>query len=339
LRQAERPLVYAGGGVIWSGASGALIRLSEALGAPVATTCNGKGTLPGDHPLALGYINFGADPYRELWQRADAVLAVGTDFDEIATGGYALPAPQQLVQIDVDAAQVGRNLPVAVGLVGDAATVLDQLASALDQTGPMTGSAWLNEAMALPRRLRELAAGQEGLRLVDAMTMALGRKGISTGDAACVGIWQLWHQRVYEPHTFLFPLGFGTLGFGLPAALGAQVARPGRRVICLCGDGGFLFTGQELATAVQHGLNVVTIVVNDKAFGAIRRLQEELYEGRNIAADLVNPNFVQFAEAFGAFGVRIDEMDELPAALESAFASHKPALIEVPGPLDRPTGL
>ncbi len=109
-------------------------------------------------------------------------------------------------------------------------------------------------------------------------------------------------------------------------------------MICLCGDGGFLFTGQELATAVQHGLNVVTIVVNDKAFGAIRRLQEELYEGRTMAADLINPNFVQFAEAFGAFGVRIDEMDELPAALESAFASHKPALIEVPGPLDRPTG-
>ena len=339
LREAKRPLVYAGGGAIWSGATVALTHLAEALGAPVATTCNGKGALPDDHPLALGYVNFTSPPFLDLWLRADVVLAVGTDFDEIATDGWKLPSPQRLIQIDVDAAQVGRNYPAEAGLVGHAATVLEQLVSALDKPGSATLSAWADEVTALRHRLRDRAAGHDGLQLVEALSAALGRKGITTGDAACVGIWQLWHQRMYEPRTFLFPLGFGTLGFGLPAALGAQVAHPDRRVICLCGDGGFLFTGQELATAVQHGLNVVTVIVNDHSYGAIRRLQKRYYGGRIIAADLVNPDFVRLAEAFGAFGTRIETMDELPGALDAAFASGKPALIEVPGPIERLPGV
>jgi acetolactate synthase-1/2/3 large subunit len=336
LREAKRPLVYAGGGVVWSGAAAGLRRLAEALGAPVANTCTGKGALADDHPLALGYVDFSSDPFLEPWQQADAVLAVGTDLDEIASAGWTMPTPHDLIQIDVDAAQVGRNYPVAVGLVGDAATVLDQLAAALDRPAPAESSAWLEKTTALRHQVRERARGYDGLRLVDAMAAALGRTGITTGDAAGVGIWQILHQPMFEPRTFLFPLGFGTLGFGLPAALGAQAAYPDRRVICLCGDGGFLFTAQELATAVQHGLNVVTIVVNDNAFGAIRRLQEKLYAGRIIAADLVNPDFVQYAQAFGVSGFRIARMDELPAALDSAFSSGRAALIEVPGPLERP---
>jgi acetolactate synthase-1/2/3 large subunit len=151
-----------------------------------------------------------------------------------------------------------------------------------------------------------------------------------------VGSWQLLHQPVYEPRTFLFPLGFGTLGFGLPAALGAQAAFPERRVICLCGDGGFLFTGQELACAVQHNLNVVTVVVNDHTFGAIRRQQERNYGGRIFAADLVSPDFPCLAGAYGATGLRIETMDELPEALDAAYASGRPALVEVPGPLADP---
>lgn len=339
LQKAKRPLIYAGGGAIWSGATAALTRLAETLGAPVATTCNGKGALPDDHPLAMGYANFGSTSFQELWQRADVVLAIGADLDEIATGGWRLPPPQGLIQIDVAAAQVGRNYPVSVGLVGDATTVLGQLVSALERPGPAASTAWADEALAVRRRLRDRAAGHDGLRLVQALSAALGREGISTGDAACVGAWQLWHQPVYEPRTFFLPLGFGTLGFGLPAALGAQAGHPDRRVICLCGDGGFLFTGQELATAVQHGLNVVTVIVNDHAFGTIRQLQERHYGGRVIAADLVNPDFVRLAEAFGAFGARVETMDELPAALEAAFASGKPSLIEVPGPIEVPPGV
>ena len=336
LREAARPLIFAGGGVHWSGATAALTSLAEALGAPVANTCTGKGALPDDHPLALGFAVFGPEPIMKLWQQADAVLAVGTDLDEITTGGWQLPPPMGLIQVDIDAAQIGRNYPVEIGLTGDARTVLRQIVDALDGPQPDAQTPWAAEALGVRSHLRAAAAGTDGLALVQALSAVLGRDGISTGDAAGVGGWQLWHQPVYEPRTFLFPLGFGTLGFGLPAALGAKAAHPERRVICLCGDGGFLFNGQELACAVQHELNVVTIVVNDHTFGAIRRQQERNYGGRVFAADLVNPDFPRLAEAYGAAGQRIETMDELPGALDAAFASGKPALIEVPGPIADP---
>jgi acetolactate synthase-1/2/3 large subunit len=322
--------------VQWAGATAALAALAEALGAPVATTCNGKGSLPDDHPLAIGFAVFGPSPLVDLYQRADVVLAVGTDFDEVTTGAWRLPSARGLVQVDIEPAQIGRNYPVDIGLVGDAKAVLWQLVEAVDKPEDSTQKDWAGKVLAVRRRLHEAAAGCDGLQLVEALRSALGRRGITTGDAACVGAWQLLHQPVYEPRSFLFPLGFGTLGFGLPAALGAQAAFPKRRVICLCGDGGLLFTIQELATAVQHDLDVVTVVVNDHAFGAIRRQQEAHYGGRIFAADLVNPDYVRLAEAFGAFGARIGCIDELPAALDAAFASGKPALVEVPGPVAAP---
>ena len=336
LRSAERPLVYAGGGVVSARAGSQLIRLAEALDSPVATTCNGRGAIPDDHPLALGCVRFSREPYGQLWTEADLVLAVGTDLDEFETRRWRLPAPSTLVRIDIDPGQAVRNYTPTVALTGDAAQVLGALADRLPGGRSGQGTRWSSGVKGVRDRLHEQAAGQDGWQLVQAMREALGRDGITTGDAAAVGIWQIRHMLVYEPGTFLFPLGFGTLGFGLPAALGAQAAFPERRVICLCGDGGFLFTAQELATAVQHRLNVVTVVVNDNAFGSIRSLQQRLYGGRVIACDLANPDFVGFAESFGAFGRRVNGVEELPAALFSAFASGKPGVIELPGPIAHP---
>jgi acetolactate synthase-1/2/3 large subunit len=292
--------------------------------------------VPDNHPLALRFAVFGPEPIQALWARADGVLAVGTDFDETTTGGWRLPPPRGLVQIDADPAQIGRNYPVDVGLAGDARMVLEQLLAVLGGYKRETETSWMREAGMLRRNLRAAAENSEGLALVGAMGDALGREGISTGDAAGVGAWQLLHLPVYGPRTLLFPLGFGTLGFGLPAALGAQVAYPRRRVICLCGDGGFQFTLQELATAVQHELPVVTIVVNDCCYRAIRRGQEQRYDGRIIAADLKNPDFPRLAEAYGATGLRVAAVDELSTALVAAFEAGKPAVIEVPGPVQEP---
>ena len=336
LARAKRPLFYAGGGVMWSGASAALVALAEKLAAPVAVTCNGKGSLPDDHPLALGYAAFRGAQFRELWLRADVVLAVGTDFDEIATCAWQRPAPAQLIQIDVDAEQIGRNCPVTVGLTGDAAAVLRQLADMVATAESAEREAWARDATAEARSVRCRASGCDGWLLVQALSDALGRDGIAVGDAAQAGIWQLELEPTYTPRSFLLPLGFGTLGFGVPAALGAQAAWPDRRVICLCGDGGFLFTSQELATAVQHRLNAVIVVVNDNAFGAVRNTQQQRYGGRVIASDLVNPDLARYAEAFNAFGARIETLAELPSALDAAFASSKPGVIEVPGPIAPP---
>ena len=337
LAQAQRPLIYVGGGVMWSRDTRGICELAERLQAPVATTCNGKGAIPEDHPLAAGYVNFSRPQWRPVWEQADLVLAVGTDFGEVATGGWALPAPQQLVRIDVDQEQLNRNYPATIGLTGDAAVVLDQLLRYVPRPAESSPpSAWAEHVRDLRTRLHDAAAGSDGMTIVEAMQRELGRDGLSVGDAAGVGIWQLDHLRVYESRTFQLPLGFGTLGFGVPAALGAQAAQPSRRVICLCGDGGFLFHGQELATAIQHDLNIVVLVVNDHAFGSIRRLQERHYQGHTIATDLVNPDFVRFAEAFGAFGLRIRHTRDLPDALATAFASGKAAVIEIPGPIAPP---
>ena len=338
LERAERPLIYAGGGVDAARAGTHLTRLAETLGSPVAMTCNGRGSIPDDHPLALGCVRFTHRPYRDLWTEADVVLAAGTDLDEFETGRWQLPAPRTLLRVDIDPDQTTRNYSPTVALAGDAGQVLRALADQLP-AGRRTGTMpWAAGVAAVRDRVREQVAGQDGRRLVQAMRDALGRGGITTGDAAGVGIWQVLHMPVYEPGTFLFPLGFGTLGFGLPAAIGAQAAFPERRVVCLCGDGGFLFNAQELATAVQHELNVVTIVVNDSGFGSIRSLQRRRYGNRVIAADLVNPDFVRLAESFGAFGRRADGVAELPAALAAAFASGKPGVIELPGPIESPRG-
>lgn len=336
LKSARRPLVIAGGGAKWHGAHTHLRRLAEKLRAPVMVTCNGKGVMPDDHPLALGFAFPERTPYVELWRAADVLIAVGVAFTEMATADWTIPAPSRLIRIDVDPGQLERTPWPSLNLDGDAAAVLQQL---LDGVANMAGrppGRWCEQAQVLQQGHRKEAAGSDGLTLMTAISQVLGRDGISVGDAASIGVWQLLHVPAYQPGTFALPLGFGTLGFGLPAALGAQSARPDRRVVCLCGDGGFLFHAQELATAVMHKLNVVTVVVNDHAFGSIRRLQERLYDDRVIAAELHNPDLVRFAESFGAVGLRVAHVDEAADALEAAFNSGKPAVIEVPGPIAAP---
>lgn len=336
LQTAQRPLIYAGAGALNCERPSLLSRLARTLRAPVITTCNGKGSIPDDNPLAGGYADFALPFFRELWSEADVVLAVGTDFDQVATQDWKLPRPERLVQIDVDVSQIGKALDVDVALTGHASAVLFQLLTQLTPHPRQEHDPWTTRVTTRRREVSDRMETCAGFRLVSAINQALGPTGIATGDAARIGLWQIRYQEVYTPRTFLFPLAFGTLGFGFPAALGAQVAHPDRRVVCLCGDGGFLFTAQELATAVQHRLNVVTVVVNDGAFGSIRRLQERLYDGRVIGADLANPDFVRFAQAFGATGIRVQSVDELPEALGQAFEADAPALIEVPGPIPMP---
>lgn len=337
LRDARRVLVYAGGGATSSSAGPALLEFAERLGAPVATTCNGKGIVPEDHPLALGFVRFASPPFASVWRRADLVVAVGTDFDEVMTHDWQLAQPQSLIRIDVDPARCAANYRPTVALNGDAAETLRCLVPLLPDSPHPEQGAFTAQARRAVMRCRDQAATQDGYEVVTALREWLGSDGVLVGDAARVGIWQLRFDRTNEPRTSPLPLGFGTLGFGLPAAIGAKAARPDARVACLCGDGGLLFSIGELATAVQHQLNVVTVVVNDNAFGSIRHLQQSYYGGRVIGADLINPDFVALANAFGAFGTRVQTPRQLPAALAEAAEAARPALIEVPGPIAPPS--
>jgi acetolactate synthase-1/2/3 large subunit len=336
LRRAERPLIVAGGGVVAAGAEGELHALALRLGAPVITTVMGRGAIAEDHSLWVGVLpnRHATEP---VLREADVILAVGCRFAARSTQGLLLQlsfAPEQtLIHLDVDPAVIGRLYKPRVALVGDARQGLLQLRNALG-AGPATSRwdhAWLaaQRARTSPRWTPEIA------RLLGALREALPRDAIVVSDQTGLTYWMEWHFPVYAPRTFLYPVGTAVLGYALPAALGAQVARPERVVVAVAGDGGFLFSVQELATAVKYRLPVVAVVLNDHRYGAIRWLQERLY-GRAGEADLTNPDFVALAHAFGVRAVRVTTPDELTRALTAAWRSREPAVLELPVAVDPP---
>lgn len=336
LIRADRPLIVAGGGVVAAGAEAELQALAVRLGAPVITTVMGRGAMSEDHPLWVGVLpnRHATEP---VLRQADVILAVGCRFAARSTQGLLLQLsfrPEQtLIHLDVDPTVIGRIFPAQVALVGDARRGLCQLRDALG-TGPAAqrwDPAWVasQRARTSPRLTPEIA------RLLGTLRETLPRDAIVVADQTGLTYWMEWHFPVYASRTFLYPVGTAVLGYALPAALGAQVARPERAVVAVVGDGGFLFSVQELATAVKYRLPVVVLVMNDHRYGAIQWLQERLY-GRSGEADLANPDFVALARAFGARGERVATLGELPRALIAALRAREPAVLELPMAVDPP---
>jgi acetolactate synthase-1/2/3 large subunit len=338
LASAKRPLIIAGGGVVTADASRELLAVAETLGAPVLTTPMGKGCVPDDHPLAAGMLfhritsdltNMKGN-LSPLPDQADAVLAVGCRFSQVATGNWALELPRNLVQIDIDAREIGRHYPAKVGIQADAKAALAGMMEVLGKTtSQFDSSSWRhgNTQLATPSRWHI-----EGLDIVPILRRALNRDAIFACDVTRLYYMMLANLPAYEPRTFLHSSGFIALGYGLPAALGAQAAFPDRQVVAIAGDGGFLMTAQELACAVQHKLNVITVLVNDNCLSAMKGIQNRSYAGRHIAVDLVNPDFVRFAESFGALGLRVDSVDRFEVALRESLNAKCPAVIEIQAP-------
>jgi len=332
LAQAERPLIFAGGGVISSEASPELIHLAERLGAPVLTTGMGAGAIPGDHPLACGVSWIAAADIRPLIAACDALLAVGTRFNDGMTHGWDLPLPETTIRIDIDAAEIERNIPMQQKLVGDAkvtlAAIEQKLAAAeIDRQGrvhPTLAQAQTDYQAALAAKVGATTPWMQALR------ETLPRDTILSCDMSLFWADMLGIFPIYEPRTMLFPWGFGTLGFAVPEALGAKLAKPEQPVVAICGDGAFLFTGTELATAVQYGLNIPILIPNNNAYGMIKVQQRDQYDEQFMAVDLHNPDFIALAEAFGAYGERVTTPEELRTALATALQANKPTIIEIP---------
>jgi len=323
LAGARSPLIVAGGGVVLSGASGALQDLAELLQAPVVTTREGKGAIDDRHPLSVGtmWVNRRMRPALDA---ADVVLAVGTRFQ-----GIGLAPGQQLVHVDVDAEQIGRNHPADVAVAGDATSALTGLLELLAD-GPERASR-ADEAGAMRAAAeQELRAVGPAAAMVEALRAGIPDDGILVCDTTTVAYMCHMHYRVYEPRTYLSTSYMGTLGFAYPAALGAKVAQPDRPVVTVVGDGGFLFASNELATAVQHGIDTVTVVFDDCAYGNSNRDQREKFAGRELGTVLRNPDWVQLAHAFGAEGVRVDDIAALPDVLSAAIAGGGSTVIAVP---------
>jgi len=331
LMEAQQLLIYAGGGVISSGASPELLCLAGLFQAPVLTSGMGKGVIPEDHPLSLGVAWIPRVDVSEIVRKADVVLAVGTRFTADFTSDWTVPFPKHLIQIDIDEGEIGKNYPVRVGLVGDAKKTLQQILKSLDNKEVKPQPRFLAEMQALKRRMQQelkLKSDKEW-PVMEEIRAALPRDTIICADMTMFWVETLALFPVYEPRTFFFPWGYGTIGFSFPAAIGAKVACPERPVVAMCGDGAFMYTCQELATAVKYGINVPVILFNDDCYANIR-LQQMNQFGRCSEVDLVNPDFVKFAESFGAKGVRIEDLGELKPAIEEALEADGPTIIEVP---------
>jgi acetolactate synthase-1/2/3 large subunit len=333
LAQASRPLIWAGGGVVLADAAAELTALAEELGIPVATTAEGKGSVPEDHPLALGvgYYGHGAPSFAA--PRADAILAVGTRLTGQMYGPTALKTPQRLIHLDVDARVIGRNYPAEVAIVGHAKPGLRMLRD-VARTVPSPRGRWSRDELAdLRRRGVEAVARQAPLQceIIDQLQTAIDDDAIVVSGITNVGYWANFALRRRRPRTYLTASYFATLGFAYPTALGAKVAAPDRTVISLSGDGGFMYALPELATAVQHGIAVVAIVFVDGAFGASKNDQRTRYAGKVVGTELHNPSFAKVAEVFGASGIKA-EPSELGKALQGALEARRPAVIEVPIP-------
>jgi acetolactate synthase-1/2/3 large subunit len=328
LCAAERPLIFVGGGAQHVGSS--LLSIAEHVQAPVVSNRMGKGVIDDRHPLSLSY----PEGYR-LWKDCDVVLAIGTRL-QAPLSQWGTDDRLKIIRIDIDANEATRIAKPALALIGDAAAVLHRLELAL--SGKRRARSRAEEIAAVKMRFaRDLLSLEPQVSYLNAIREALPENGLFVDELTQLGYVARFAFPCYRPRTYLSPGYQGTLGWGFAAALGAKVARPDVPVLSISGDGGFLFNVQELATAVHHRIPVVAVVFNDSAYGNVRRMQIEDYGNRVIGCDLTNPDFVRLGESFGVKGMRARDPDALRRAIDTAFGSNEPALIEVPcGPMPSP---
>ena len=319
ISTSQRPLVIAGGGCISSGAAEQVEGLALRLGCPVVTTLNGKGILDERSPLSFGHGR--TRRARMVLSRADLVIAVGCRFTEVFTASGTIPIPTRLIQIDIDPKQIGMNYPVELGIVGDARTILKAIVTDL----PHRETSW--------EEIRRRVRNAEQLNpewLIETLRSEVPEDSIIFSDASEIGLRMQTDFPAYAPRTYFYPSNYATLGWGLPAAIGAAAAQSERWTICVSGDGGFLMTAQELATAVRYKLKLISIVHNDMTYGAIKALQRTRHQSRFVDIELNNPDFVRFGESFGVSCFRARNSEELASSLREALRQDGPSLIEVP---------
>jgi len=326
LAGSVRPGIVVGGGARF--AAPQVRRLAERLGAGVVTSTNGKGTLPEDHPLSLGA---GAHlPAVAEWVRSrDVLLAIGTDLgsSDLWNGPWQIEGC--LVRIDIDPRQIVINVRPDVALVSDAAHALDSLLDLLGEGADRAASA--PEAVDWAARIRSEAAAEGALWQAEirAMSDVLARDAIVTGDSAAVCYYGLRaNLPLYAPGSFLYPTGYGTLGYGLPAAIGAKVAAPDRQVVAVLGDGGVMFTIAELASAAAERLAIPVIVVDNGGYGQIRHnMQRRGYSP--LGVDIPSPDFASVGRALGCHGVTIESPEQLGEELAKALVADRPTVLHV----------
>jgi acetolactate synthase-1/2/3 large subunit len=330
LLASKNPIIYAGGGANLSGAHEALRAVAEHLQAGVASSAEGKGAVSDLSDLSLGAAFWRDSPLRAAIHAADVVLAVGS---RLALVTFA--PGQRIVQIDVDPEEIGRNHKNTVGLVGDARLTLEALLEKLRAASPPRPSRKA-EREALRAEIAALMTQEPQAAILRSLRSGCPEDTILVAGMTQIGYYSRPFWPTYAPRTYITSSYSGNLGYEYPVALGAKVARPDKPVVAVIGDGGFLFNAQELATAVQHKINVVAVVFNDDAYGNVARDLDEDWGG-NFGAALHNPDFMKLADAYGVHGLRAKEPTEVGRLVKEAIGLERPVLIEVPvGRMPRP---
>jgi acetolactate synthase-1/2/3 large subunit len=337
LAAAERPMIIAGGGVIASNASEELLAVAELLMAPVATTLMGKGAIPENHPLATGLLGMhGTVASNNLIQEADVVLAVGIRFSDRTTGKMDEFCPDaKIIHIDIDAAEIGKNVEADVPIVADAKKALQEIYKLLQAK---TAKKERTTLMAKIKEFKEQLEGKANCeselkppRLMVEIRQLLPEDAIITTEVGQNQMWAAIYLKVYKPRTFISSGGLGTMGFGFPASLGAKVAHPEVPVVDIAGDGSFIMTEQDLATSVEENIPVTVVVLNNSVLGMVAQWQRIFYNRRYFAVNLGRvPDFVKLAEAYGAQGFRVQTLEEFSSAFKKAVRSEVTTVIDVP---------
>lgn len=335
LRKAERPVFLAGGGVIRGRAWHALERAATRHGIPVATTLMGKGSFPETSSLALGLVGMHGTPAaNRALTDADLVLAVGTRFSDRSTGNVERFAPRaRVIHADCDPSELGKNVPIHLGIVGEARIVLEAFAAA-PPVPRGSRRAWNDflETWSREHPLRDprRSDGYAPWDVLDAVRLRAGRDALVTTEVGQHQMWTALHWPITRPGSFLTSGGLGTMGFGLPAALGASLGAPDRPLVCIAGDGSLLMNVQELDTVVRERIPARIVVFNNGSLGMVRQWQQLFWQGRFSATETGEGcHFARMAEAFGVRGWTVQNPEELGPALDGAFSAPGPSLVDV----------
>jgi len=338
IKEAKRPLVFAGGGVIMSHASKAFTSLAKKIHAPVTTTLMGLGAYPGTDPQWLGMLGMHGTYRANLAiSKADLIIAIGVRFDDRVTGKTSVFAKKaKIVHIDIDPTSIRKNIPVTIPIVGDCKITLEKLNGLLkkETLGNLKQKrrAWLDK-IAEWKATNPLGYVQKDTikpqYVVEQLyTLTKGEAIITTE----VGQNQMWAAQYYHfdrPHRFITSGGLGCMGFGLPAAIGAQAACPDKLVVDIAGDGSIQMNIQEMATAMQHGLPVKVVILNNRYLGMVRQLQEFFFDSCYACADMdCAPDFVKLAEAYGAVGLRAEKPEEVVPVLKEGLSTPRPVIMD-----------
>lgn len=340
IRAGGRLLVFAGGGAVNEEASEALTELAELTGAVVFTSLMGKGAIAEDHSRALGSFGYRwseDSPIVPFMQQSDTCIAIGTGLGLRTTANGAMPLPEKLIHVDLDAEEFNKRYQANVTVRADSAATLKALIADISQNGGPSAQ-WDPEQIARGREANFTPADDRAARYVpylDALRAAIPRDGIIINDMTMMSYEAARYFPVYGPRTYTFPRGFGTLGSSLPTAIGAKVAHPDRDVVSINGDGGVQFTLTELGAAAHHKIPVPFVIFNDNTHTAVKAAQQRTYPGRFIDVDLVNPDYVKIAEAYGIPGMRAESPEELTRMLQEALRGNTPVIIDVPINLER----